>query len=257
MTRLWKLYEKGNCEHLGSIIEDFVIDLRLKVTYSNKDHDIKNDEVPHWLSIMKMLMLGLRHQIRRIYPIFDEIIIKRSQISDSKKIKFQAKKITKPNTKNYDNKNTLNSNNKEGYSYNVLFLMLSDIDDGQRDWMSKYYAWHKLVNQLYDLTQKCPLKNSHRQPERIEIIVMFIPEVTDLRLIFTNVSSIKEDIKQGTKFFKEAADEEVADSQLPTENGNVTAQFNLSEMYFADVVGLNRDKEKGLQCSKVADLRVI
>ncbi|CAB4402721.1 unnamed protein product [Rhizophagus irregularis] len=46
-------------------------------------------------------------------------------------------------------------------------------------------------------------------------------------------------------------------STLATENGNVTAQFNLSEMYFADVVGLNRDKEKGLQCSKVADLRVI
>ncbi|CAI2179743.1 6689_t:CDS:2 [Funneliformis geosporum] len=90
---------------------------------------------------------------------------------------------------------------------------------------------------------------------------------------------IEKDTKQGTKFFKEAADEEVADSQLryafslyheqiiqdtdaflryltlAAENGNATAQFNLGRMYYAGMVGLNRDKEKGLQYLKMAALK--
>ncbi|CAG8589687.1 17691_t:CDS:2 [Funneliformis caledonium] len=90
---------------------------------------------------------------------------------------------------------------------------------------------------------------------------------------------VEKDIKQGTKFFKEAADEEVADSQLryafslyheqiiqdtdaflqyltlAAENGNATAQFNLGRMYYAGMVGLNRDKEKGLQYLKMAALK--
>ncbi|CAG8536479.1 15915_t:CDS:2, partial [Racocetra persica] len=39
------------------------------------------------------------------------------------------------------------------------------------------------------------------------------------------------------------------------ENGNATAQFNLGRMYYAGMVGLNKDKEKGLQYLKMAALK--
>ncbi|CAG8626734.1 3484_t:CDS:2, partial [Acaulospora morrowiae] len=90
---------------------------------------------------------------------------------------------------------------------------------------------------------------------------------------------IEKDVKKGTKYFKEAADADVADSQLryafslyhdqiiqdtdaflyyltlAAENGNATAQFNLGRMYYAGMVGLNKDKEKGLQYLKMAALK--
>ncbi|RIB17980.1 kinase-like domain-containing protein [Gigaspora rosea] len=90
---------------------------------------------------------------------------------------------------------------------------------------------------------------------------------------------VEKDTKKGTKYFKEAADADVADSQLryafslyhdqiiqdtdaflhyltlAAENGNATAQFNLGRMYYAGMVGLNKDKEKGLQYLKMAALK--
>ncbi|CAB4386418.1 unnamed protein product [Rhizophagus irregularis] len=53
---------------------------------------------------------------------------------------------------------------------------------------------------------------------------------------------IQKGIKQGTKVFKEAADEEAADSQL-------------RRMYYAGMVGLNRDEEKSLRYLKIATLK--
>ncbi|CAG8455081.1 705_t:CDS:2 [Diversispora eburnea] len=90
---------------------------------------------------------------------------------------------------------------------------------------------------------------------------------------------IPKDVKKGTKYFKEAADADVADSQLryafslyhdqiiqdtdaflhyltlAAENGNATAQFNLGRMYYAGMVGLSKDREKGLQYLKMAALK--
>ena len=38
-------------------------------------------------------------------------------------------------------------------------------------------------------------------------------------------------------------------------NGGAEGQFNLGRMYYAGMVGLNRDKEKGLQYLKMAALK--
>ncbi|CAB4485522.1 unnamed protein product [Rhizophagus irregularis] len=563
--RKFKSVEKLK-EHFRNItreFDDLVINLRLKVTYSKKDQGVRDDEAAEYdgAALTKFLENvdgGITTSNKKINPIFDEIIIKRSQISDSKKVKFQTKKITKLDTKNYDSNNTLNNNNNRGgnihkMSYEskfvackyydseqsprfdnelamlqllnnsdniIRFLGLSDLDEGQvlifdwaeygdlqslyekytLDWpvklnialgicrglsflhgcqilhreircqniminerlepkvanfnfgrpakYSRYFvenitavvhwlapeklrqgtkvkfsskcdifsfgmllweiafdvipyrdwsytniidhvkagkresidfgpnpsevqkdfakiiraAWqddptlrpglHELFNQLYDLTQKYPLKE-FTPPTRKNVMTDLdkkpsssnldnnnnnniiidgdnddpIPEVTDYKIDFlpmiqpillieegiklhksgerkpawecfqshaklgnhyakywkahylTEGYHIQKDIKQGTKFFKEAADEEVADSQLryafslyhdqiiqdtdaflqyltlAAENGNATAQFNLGRMYYAGMVGLNRDKEKGLQYLKMAALK--
>ncbi|RIA82661.1 kinase-like domain-containing protein [Glomus cerebriforme] len=548
-------------EHFKSIIKEFddiVINLRLKVSYSKKDQDARDNEAVEYdgATLVKYLENvdgGITTSNKVINPIFDEIIMKRSQISDLKKVKIQTKKLTKLDTKNYDNNNnTLNNNNRGGNihkmsyeskfvackyydseqsprfdnelamlqllnnSNNIInFLGLSDLDEGQVlifDWAeygdlqslyenftidwptklnialgicrglsflhgcqilhreircqnimineklepkvanfnfgrpakySRYFvenitavvhwlapeklrqgtkvkfsskcdifsfgmllweiafdvipykdwsytniidhvkagkresidfgselsevqkdfakiiraAWqddptlrpglHELFNQLYDLTQRYPLKEftspknkivsteTDKKPSiNLENNIVIdgdnddpIPEVTDYKIDFlpmvqpillieegiklhksgerkpawecfqshaelgnhyakywkahylTEGYHIQKDIKQGTKFFKEAADEEVADSQLryafslyhdqiiqdtdaflqyltlAAENGNATAQFNLGRMYYAGMVGLNRDKEKGLQYLKMAALK--
>ncbi|CAH1765163.1 1259_t:CDS:2 [Entrophospora sp. SA101] len=90
---------------------------------------------------------------------------------------------------------------------------------------------------------------------------------------------VEKDVQKGTKYFKEAADCDVADSQLryafslyhdqiiqdtdaflnyltlAADNGNATAQFNMGRMYYGGMVGLKKDVEKGLQFLKMAALK--
>ncbi|CAB5189772.1 unnamed protein product [Rhizophagus irregularis] len=496
--RKFKSVEKLK-EHFRNItreFDDLVINLRLKVTYSKKDQGVRDDEAAEYdgAALTKFLENvdgGITTSNKKINPIFDEIIIKRSQISDSKKVKFQTKKITKLDTKNYDSNNTLNNNNNRGgnihkMSYEskfvackyydseqsprfdnelamlqllnnsdniIRFLGLSDLDEGQvlifdwaeygdlqslyekytLDWpvklnialgicrglsflhgcqilhreircqniminerlepkvanfnfgrpakYSRYFvenitavvhwlapeklrqgtkvkfsskcdifsfgmllweiafdvipyrdwsytniidhvkagkresidfgpnpsevqkdfakiiraAWqddptlrpglHELFNQLYDLTQKYPLKE-FTPPTRKNVMTDLdkkpsssnldnnnnnniiidgdnddpIPEVTDYKIDFLPMIQPILLIEEGIKLHKSGERKPAwecfqSHAKLAAENGNATAQFNLGRMYYAGMVGLNRDKEKGLQYLKMAALK--
>jgi serine/threonine protein kinase len=94
---------------------------------------------------------GITTSNKVINPIFDEIIIKRSQITDSKKVKFQTKKITNLDTKNYDSNNTLNNNNNRGgnihkMSYESKFVACKYYDSEQSPRFDNELAMLQLLN---------------------------------------------------------------------------------------------------------------
>ncbi|PKK79305.1 hypothetical protein RhiirC2_769312 [Rhizophagus irregularis] len=143
-------------------------------------------------------------------------------------------------------------------SDNIIRLGLSDLDVGICLRLSFLHGCQILHKEINDINERLEPKvasfnfggsakydgdNDDPIPEATVILPMIQPIllIEEAHCLMESYH-IQKGIKQGTKVFKEAADEEAADSQL-------------RRMYYAGMVGLNRDEEKSLRYLKIATLK--